>query len=182
MSRIGKKPILIPENVKVEIGDSIVKVEGKKGKLSQEIPEGILVEKKEKELVISPERRTKKSMALWGMIRSILQNAVIGVESGFEKRLEIRGVGYKASLPQNKLLRLEVGFSHPIEMEIPESLEVSVEKNIIIISGADKQKVGQFAAEIRRVRPPEPYKGKGIRYVGEKVRMKQKKKAVGAAE
>jgi large subunit ribosomal protein L6 len=177
MSRIGKKPILIPDDVEVKIEDRQVVIKGQKGEISQEIPGEILVEKKEDKLIVSPKRRTKRTPALWGLIRALLQNHIKGVTEGFEKQLEIRGIGYKASLPDQKTIQLEVGFSHPVKIEIPEGLNVSVEKNIIKISGIDKQKVGEFAAKIRKVRPPEPYKGKGIRYIGEKVRKKEGKKA-----
>jgi large subunit ribosomal protein L6 len=177
MSRIGKKPILIPQGVEIEIKDSVVTIKGPKGEISQEIPPEILIEKKEDKIIVSPKRKTKRTSALWGLTRALLQNHVKGVTEGFEKQLEIRGIGYKASLEGAKTLKLEVGFSHPVKLEIPEDLKVSVEKNIIKVSGIDKQKVGEFAAKIRRVRPPEPYKGKGIRYVGEKVRKKEGKKA-----
>jgi len=178
MSRIGKKPILIPENVEVKIENHQVLIKGPKGEISQEISPEISVEKKEdKIIIVSPKRKTKKTPALWGLTRALLQNHVIGVTQGFEKQLEIRGIGYKASLEGEKTLKLEVGFSHPVKLEIPADLNVSIEKNIIKVSGIDKQKVGEFAAKIRKVRPPEPYKGKGIRYVGEKVRKKEGKKA-----
>jgi large subunit ribosomal protein L6 len=181
MSKIGKKPIIIPEGVEVEILENSVKVKGPKGELSQEVPEEISVRKEEGKIVVSPKRRTRRSAAFWGLIRSLLQNCVTGVSEGFEKKLELRGIGYKAALEGERTLRLEVGFSHPVKVEIPPELKVSVEKNIITISGIDKQKVGEFAAKVRKIRPPEPYKGKGIRYLGEKVRMKEGKKAAGTA-
>lgn len=180
MSRIGKKPILIPEGVKVEIKDKEVIAKGPKGELTQQIPEEILIEIKDKQILVSQKSKTKKSSAFWGLTRAILQNNVKGVAEGFEKKLEIQGIGFRASVDKEKKLKLEVGFSHPVEMEIPVGLDVLVEKNIITISGFDKQKIGEFAAKIRRVRPPEPYKGKGIRYLGEKVRRKEGKKAVAA--
>lgn len=177
MSRIGKKPIKIPQGVEVKISDDEVKVKGPKGELQQKIVDGILVEQKENELVVSLKRKTKDSKALWGLYRALLQNSVQGVTEAFEKQLEIVGVGYKAAL-QGKSLKLDVGFSHPVILEIPEGLNVTLEKNIITILGIDRQKVGQFAAKVRASRPPEPYKGKGIRYVGEKVRKKEGKKVV----
>ncbi len=177
MSRIGKQPIIIPKDVQIEIRGQKVAIKGPKGEISQEISPEISVEKKEDKIIVTPKRKTKKTPALWGLTRALLQNHVIGVTQGFEKQLEIRGIGYKASLEGEKTLKLEVGFSHPINLEIPAGLNVSIEKNIIKVSGIDKQKVGEFAAKIRRVRPPEPYKGKGIRYVGEKVRKKEGKKA-----
>jgi len=176
MSRIGKKPILIPENVEIKIEGRQVVVKGPKGEISQEIPQEILVEKKDSVVVVSPKRKTKRTPALWGLTRALLQNNLKGVTEGFEKQLEIRGIGYKASIEGERVLKLEVGFSHPVKLEIPPDLNVSIEKNIIKVSGIDKQQVGEFAAKIRKVRPPEPYKGKGIRYVGEKVRKKEGKK------
>jgi len=181
MSRIGRKPILIPKEVKVEIEGQDVAIKGPKGELSRKIPEEILVKREDDKIMVSLKRKTKKSPALWGLTRALLQNNVIGVSSGFEKKLEIRGVGYRASLPKPETLILEMGFSHLVELEVPAGLTVSLKKNIISISGADKQMVGEFAARTRRVKPPEPYKGKGIRYVGEKVRIKEGKKAATAS-
>ena len=178
MSRIGKKPIIIPQNVEVEISDQSVKIKGPKGELSQEIPEQILVKEENNKIIVSPKRKSKRTFAIWGLIRALLQNHVQGVSLGFEKKLEIRGIGYRASLRDNNFLKLEVGFSHPVEIEIPSQVNISVEKNIISIYGIDKQKVGEFAAKIRKIRPPEPYKGKGIRYLGEIVRKKAGKKAI----
>lgn len=175
MSRIGKKPIQIPQNAEVDIKDQEVIIKGPKGELKQIIPEEILVKKEEDKILIAQKRKTKKSSALWGLIRSLLQNNVNGVSFGFEKKLELQGVGYRAAKEEEKL-KLEVGFSHPVIVEIPKGLSASVEKNIITISGIDKQKVGEFSAQIRKIRPPEPYKGKGIRYLGEKVRRKVAKK------
>ena len=180
MSRIGKKPVEIPQGVEVSIKDSIVKVKGSKGEIEHTIPEGVLVEVKDKQVIVSIKVENKKTSALWGLIRALLQNAVMGVSQGFEKQLEIIGVGYKAKMEGDKLLDLAMGFSHPVKMPVPEGLQIKVEKNIITISGINKEKVGQFAAEIRAVRKPEPYKGKGIRYVGEKVRRKEGKKAATA--
>ncbi len=178
MSRIGKKSIKIPEGVQVEIKGNIVKTKGPKGELVQEIPDGILVEEKGKELTvkIKNENKSKKSSAFWGLTKVLLENNILGVSKGFEKRLEIQGVGFKVSIEGDKL-KLELGFSHQPEIEIPESLAVKVEKNIIIVSGPSKEKVGQFSANIRKLKPPEPYKGKGIRYLGENVRRKEGKKA-----
>jgi len=180
MSRIGRQPIIIPEGVEVEIKEREVKVKGPKGELSQEIPEEISVTKEDGKIFVSPTRKTKRSAAFWGLIRALLQNCVKGVSEGFEKKLELRGIGYKASLEGEKTLKLEVGFSHPVRVEVPPHLNVTVEKNIITVSGIDKQQVGEFSAKVRKIRPPEPYKGKGIRYFGEKVRMKEGKKAATA--
>ena len=177
MSRIGKKPIEIPDAVEIKMEKRLVKIKGPKGEISKEIPLDIGIEIKDKEILLNPKRKTKKSGALWGLTRSLLYNDVQGVTEGFKKELELIGIGYRASVEKEKLLVLEVGFSHKVEIEVPEGIDVSVKKNIITISGIDKQKVGEVAAKIRKVRPPEPYKGKGIRYVGEKVRRKEGKKA-----
>ena len=178
MSRIGKQPIQIPENVEVKIIQDGIKVKGPKGELNQSIPSQIEVVLNEKELVVTPRQKTKETPALWGLFRSLIFNMVQGVSQGFEKKLEIEGVGYRASLQGNKLV-LNLGFSHPIEIEAPERIEFKVDKNIITVSGIDKQLVGQMAAKIRAQRKPEPYKGKGIHYLGEVIRRKAGKKAVG---
>ena len=180
MSRVGKKPILVPQGVEINIEGKSVTVKGPHGQLSWRLPEEIGVKLEEQTLTVFPERRTKNSKAFWGLARALLANFIKGVSDGFEKKLELKGVGYKASKKDEKTLVLEVGYSHPVNMEVPEGLEAEVEKNVITVRGADKQKVGLFAANIRRIRPPEPYKGKGIRYVGEAVRMKESKKATGA--
>ena len=180
MSRTGKKPIEIAQGIEVAINGDIVKVKGSKGEIEQVIPSGVLVESKDGQIIISIKEQNKKNTALWGLIRALLQNAVTGVSQGFEKKLEIIGVGYKANMEGDKILNLAMGFSHPVKMPIPDGLEVKVEKNIITVSGINKEKVGQLTAEIRAVRKPEPYKGKGIRYVGEKVRRKEGKKAATA--
>ena len=180
MSRIGKQPNKLPEGVTVQIEGNNVAVKGPKGELAREIPEEILVTQKENEIILTVKRRTKNSPALWGLSRALLQNYVTGVFSGFEKKLELVGVGYKASMQGDKL-RVDVGYSHPIDMEIPEGLSVATEKNFITISGIDKQLVGEFAAKIRLKRKPEPYKGKGIKYEGEKIRRKEGKKAATSA-
>jgi large subunit ribosomal protein L6 len=181
MSRIGKKPIQIPEGVKVEIYQNKIRVEGPKGKLEKNIPSEIDVQIKEGMILVSPKSKTKKAKALWGTIRQIIYNMVEGVTKGFEKKLEIEGLGYRASVSGDELV-LEVGFSHPVKIKKPEGINFSVEKNIITVSGIDKELVGQIAANIRRVRPPDPYKGKGIRYLGEVIRKKAGKKAVAAAK
>jgi len=177
MSRIGKKPILIPEEVEVKIEGQKVIIKGPKGEISQEVAAEILIEKKENKIQLSLKKLAKRSRALWGLWRALLENDIKGVTSGFEKKLEIRGVGYRATLEPDGTIKLEVGFSHPVKLKIPQRIDVSVEKNIVMVSGIDKQKVGEFAAKLRKVRPPEPYKGKGIRYFGEKVRKKEGKKA-----
>jgi len=177
MSRIGKKPILIPEGIEIKIEKNEIKVKGPKGVLEVSFSPLISVQKKDKEIIVSAEK--KSAGALWGLTRASIQNMIEGVAKGFEKQLEIQGVGYKCAV-QGKKLILNIGFSHPVELEVPQDLDVATEKNIITVKGIDKQKVGQFAAKIREKRPPEPYKGKGIRYVGEKVKIKEGKKAVTA--
>jgi len=179
MSRIGKQPILIPENVEIKIDGQLIMVKGPKGDLKWELPEEIALEIKEGQIILSPKKQTKKAIALWGTSRSLVFNLVQGVTQGFEKKLEIEGVGYRAEL-QGKKLILHLGYSHPVEIEAPEGIEFQVDKNIITVKGIDKQLVGQVAAQIRSKRKPEPYKGKGIRYLGEEIRRKAGKKAVGA--
>ncbi len=182
MSRIGKQPILIPKQVNLEKNDNLIIAKGPKGSLSFKIPEGILSEIKENQIFISLKDNNKSNIsskvkALWGLTRAIIANNVDGVLKGHKKELEIRGIGYKAVIQDKKIVLL-VGFSHPVEKDIPNDIECSIKNKIITITGIDKQKVGQFAAEIREIRKPEPYKGKGIRYVDEVVRKKQGKKVV----
>ncbi len=192
MSRIGKQPILIPKQINVTIDNNLIVVKGLKGTLSFKIPSEILIEIKEKstledcathnkQVFICPKDTNlsnipSKVRALWGLTRAIIANNIEGVLKGHKKELEIKGIGYRARI-QNKKLVLLVGFSHPVEMDISDDLDCSVKKNIITIIGVDKQKVGQFAAQIREIKKPEPYKGKGIRYLGETVKIKQGKKA-----
>lgn len=178
MSRVGKQPIQIPEGVEVKLDNDFVIVKGSKGELKNEIRSEIKVEIKDKEIKLKPVKFHKGTQALWGTYRSHIANMIEGVTKGFEKKLEIQGVGYRANL-EGKDLVLSLGFSHPIKMKAPEGIEFKVEKNAITISGIDKQLVGQVAAEIRSKRKPEPYKGKGIRYEGEVVRRKAGKKVVG---
>lgn len=180
MSRIGKKAINIPQGAEVTVGDNTVSCKGPKGTLDLSFDSRIKVLKKENEIQVSPrdsEKGRKGAKALWGLTRTLINNNLIGVTKGFEKKLEIQGVGYRAQATGAKLV-LELGFSHNIEYEIPKGIEVKIVKNLITVSGIDKQKVGQVAAEIRSYRKPEPYKGKGIRYFGEYVRRKVGKKAV----
>lgn len=179
MSRIGKQLIQIPEGVEVKINDSVITIKGPKGELSQKIIPGFKAELKDGKIFVAPIKKGKNTSSLWGLMRSLVFNTTKGVKDGFEKRLEIEGVGYRASVSGNKLI-LVLGFSHPIEIEAPQGVEFRVDKNIITVSGADKQLVGQIAADIRAKRKPEPYKGKGIRYAGEIIRRKAGKKAVAA--
>lgn len=179
MSRIGKKPILIPQGVEAKLEKSKIIIKGPKGELEKEFRPEIKVEIKDKEILVSPAKKTKQTNAFWGLFRTLIANMVEGVVKGYEKRLEIQGVGYKANLEGEDLVLL-VGFSHPVKIKKPEGITFSVEKNIVVVSGVDKELVGQLAAKIRAVKPPEPYKGKGIRYEGEYVRQKAGKKAVAA--
>ncbi len=168
MSRIGKLPIKIPTGVNVEVNNNEIKVSGPKGSLSMQLLEGIDVKIDESNVIVSRRNDDAILKARHGLIRSLLNNLIIGVSEGFFKKLEVNGVGYKVnSTPTN--LKLNVGFSHEVDYKIPEGITVSVEQNIITINGIDKQKVGQVAAEIRAIKKPEPYKGKGIKYVDERI-------------
>lgn len=180
MSRVGKKPVQIPTGVEVKIDSEMISVKGPKGSISKPIPVGVLVERKENEIIVNPVSMNKRNKALWGLVRMIISNMVEGSVKEFEKKLELQGVGFRANV-QGKELVLEVGFSHNVKIPAPEGIKFAVEKSVITISGIDKELVGQIAATIRRVRPPEPYKGKGIRYLGEYVKIKLGKKAAGAA-
>ena len=177
MSRIGKQPVQIPDGVQVSIKDNIIEVSGPKGKLDKNLVPGVDVEVKGKEILVSVKNPDdKKQRSKWGLQRSLINNMVIGITDGFSKQLEINGVGYKAVL-QGKKLVLNVGYSHSVDYNLPEGIDINVEKNIISISGIDNQLVGQVAAEIRSIKKPEPYKGKGIKYVDEIVRKKPGKVA-----
>ncbi len=175
MSRIGKLPVTIPDKVKVEVKGQKISVEGPKGKLSMELPKRTSIEVKDKTLVVNRKDETAESKALHGLSRSLVNNMVQGVAVGFVKRLEIQGVGFKAAV-QGKVVNLTLGYSHPINYSIPEQVKVTVEENTkVIIEGPDKATVGRVAAEIRSFYPPEPYKGKGVRYSDEKVIRKEGK-------
>ena len=178
MSRVGKQPISIPEGVTAKVTDTVIEIKGQKGSLSHDFGYDVLVETKDKEILVSKKSRTQQAQALWGTTRSIIANMIEGVTEGFKKELELHGVGFKMAL-QGKKLVLNLGFSHPIEAEIPEGLNVSIEKNVLTVEGIDKQQVGQFAAVVRSYRKVEPYKGKGFRYVGEQYIKKEGKRAVG---
>ncbi|MEK7607191.1 MAG: 50S ribosomal protein L6 [Patescibacteria group bacterium] len=183
MSRIGKKPIVVPKNVTVHVADGFVSIKGPKGEEKVVLHPHVQVVATEGELNVNVSHPDdKQDRALWGLFRALLANQVEGVVNGFEKKLEMQGVGFKANI-QGKNLVLEVGFSHSVTMEFPAGIEAAVEKNIITIKGINKQVVGEFAASVRAKKKPEPYQGKGIRYVGEVVRKKAGKaaKAAGAA-
>lgn len=177
MSRIGKKPVLIPDKVTVTIEGNIVSVKGPKGELEYKIPRGIEVKLEDNQMVFTPVLNLKNINAYWGLARSLVNNMVIGVTEGFKKVLEVRGREYKIRL-QGKNLVLDLGYSHNIEVAPKEGIEFVVDENRIIVKGHDKVVVGQQAAEIRELRPPEVYKGKGIRYEGEYVIQKEGKKGL----
>ena len=174
MSRIGKNPIVIPEGVKIELKDNLITISGAKGQQSWSIHANIKAEIKDNIIIIDRIDNTPLSRALHGTTRQILNNMVIGVSDGFEKELEIVGVGYQASLEGNRL-RLQIGYSHDIYFDLPEGIKVTADRTIIRINGIDKQLVGSVASKIRSFRKPEPYKGKGIRYKDEYIRIKQGK-------
>lgn len=173
MSRVGKRPIPIPEKVEVEfLEGNGLRVKGPLGILERTFHPLISIKTQDRQIIVERSNDEKFTKALHGLTRALINNMVIGVIQGFEKRLEIQGTGYRARIQGNKLV-MDLGFSHPVELEIPEGLSVNVEENTkIIIRGIDKEKVGQFSAYVRSIRPVEPYKGKGIRYLGEKVRQK----------
>ena len=176
MSRIGQQLITLPSGVTVSTTDRQVSVKGPKGELSFLLPEGIEVVQEGSELTVKPRSEAGHLRPLWGTVRAVVANMVEGVNTGFQKKLEIHGVGYRAQV-KGDTLELLVGFSHPVEIRAPKNIAFAVEKNVITVSGIDKAVVGEVAANIRKVRKPEPYKGKGIRYEGEQVRRKAGKKA-----
>ena len=173
MSRIGRMPIAIPSGVTVEVAENNkVTVKGPKGELTRVLPEAMDIKVDGEEVVVSRPNDLKKNKALHGLTRTLIYNMVVGVTEGYEKKLEVNGVGYRAQ-KQGKKLVLSLGYSHPVEMEDPEGIETVLDgQNIIIVKGIDKEKVGQYAAEIRSKREPEPYKGKGIKYDTEVIRRK----------
>ena len=177
MSRIGKKPIQVPEGVTVSLGPGRVSVNGPRGELEQGVSTRMEIVQEDGTLVVSRPTDRGDDRAIHGLTRSLVANMVEGVTQGFEKRLEIQGVGYRAKLA-GKALELSVGYSHPVTIPAPDGIEFEVpQPTQVIVRGIDKQLVGEIASQIRRVRPPEPYKGKGIRYVGEQVKRKVGKRA-----
>jgi len=176
MSRVGNSAIAIPSGVTVSQQDGVVVVKGKNGELSAPLHSEVELVVADDVATVKPRRKTKLSQSLWGTMRATINNMVIGVGEGFTRKLEINGVGYRAAMQGNKLV-LNLGYSHPVEMAVPAGLTVAVENNTQInISGADKQLLGQFASEIRSKRPPEPFKGKGVKYAGEHIVRKEGKK------
>jgi large subunit ribosomal protein L6 len=182
MSRIGKIPISLPEGVSFEKEGRTVKISGPKGVLGKKLPQGLEAEEKDGKIIILAKSKAKTTTANHGTYRALIYNMVKGVTEGWSKKLELVGTGYRAQLKGNDL-ELTVGFSHPVEVKAPDGIKFSVEKTVITVEGIDKELVGQIAAQIRAVRPPEPYKGKGIKYIDEVVRRKPGKaaKAQGAA-
>ncbi len=177
MSRIGNRNLTIPEGVNVELNNDILTVKGPKGELSLNIPKNVVVKTEESQIAVERKNNEIRSKALHGTINSLISNMLIGVNSGYEKGIEIVGVGYRFQLKEGKLV-VNAGYSHPVELEIPSNLQVEgISNTEIVVKGIGKQEVGEFAATIRKIRKPEPYKGKGIRYKGEVIRRKEGKKA-----
>ena len=176
MSRVGKQPVNLPQGVDINILKNTVLVKGKKGELKNNFPDSVNVIKEDNKIIVSPTNNSKTSRGAWGLVRTIINNMIIGVEEGFTKSLVVNGVGYRASVGDG-ILTLQLGYSHDIKLAIPNDLEVKCTKPTeISISGIDKQKVGQFASEVRALRKPEPYKGKGVRFSDEVIRRKEGKK------
>ncbi|HLD91799.1 MAG TPA: 50S ribosomal protein L6 [Patescibacteria group bacterium] len=176
MSKIGQLPILIPSGVTVEIAGKTVSVNGPKGKLSITLNDLVGLKQEENNLLVSVKKETKFAKSIWGTTRKLIDNMVKGVVEGWSKQLELVGTGYRAEV-QGKTLILTVGYSHPIKIEAPEGVNFKVEKGIITVDGTDRQVIGQISANIRGVRPPEPYKGKGVKYIDEVIRKKAGKAA-----
>ena len=178
MSRIGKAPIPVPSGVEVKIEGSRVIVKGPKGALEHDLPEQIAIEREGDDLVVSRANDERSARSLHGLTRSLINNMVLGVSVGFERELEIVGVGYRAQAKGPSKLELQLGFSHPVEFQAPDGVTFDVpQPTRITVKGADKQQVGQVAANIRKIRKPEPYKGKGVRYAGERILRKAGKSA-----
>lgn len=177
MSRVGKQPVELPQGVSAKVSGQLVEIKGPKGTLSRTIHERVEVSHRESTISVKPLGEDKPTRALWGLSRSLINNMVQGVSRGFSKVLEINGVGYRAEL-KGKELHLALGYSHPVVYALPEGIKASVERNLVTISGIDKELVGQTAAIIRAFRPPEPYKGKGIKYRDEEIRRKVGKAGV----
>ncbi len=176
MSRIGKKPIVVPSGITANVDGQTVKVKGPKGALEVVVHDDVTVKLDGGQIKVDPRAETKRARAQWGTSRTLIANLIAGVSKGFEQRLEINGVGYRASV-QGKNLQIALGYSHDIVYPIPEGITIATPRPVeIIITGSDRQKVGQVAAEIRDYRPPEPYKGKGIKYAGERIFRKEGKK------
>ncbi len=177
MSRVGKRPVILPQGVTIAVMDGRAAIKGPKGELGFAIPRGVHIDVAANEAVVRVENpETKAERSLWGTFRKHIADAIAGVTKGFEKKLELFGGGYKAAV-SGVALTLDVGFSHPVVLRLPKGLKAVVEKNMLTLTGIDKQELGQFAANLRNVRPPEPYKGKGIKYSDEVIRRKAGKAA-----
>jgi large subunit ribosomal protein L6 len=177
MSRVGKLPITVPQGVRINLQGAVLQVEGPKGKLQHEIPPGLKLETADNKITVSREVEQKKVRALHGLTRTLIANMVCGVTQGFKKELEIVGVGYRADISSN-VLNLTLGYSHPIKFPLPEGITGKVDKQVITLEGIDKGLVGQTAAKVRRLRKPDSYKGKGVRYLGEVIKTKVGKSGV----
>lgn len=177
MSRLGKQPITIPAGVTCTFVAGVFTVKGPKGELMRAFKHGVVITLAENTVTLVPKDKSHQNLALWGTYAAHIRNMIVGVTEGFKKNLEIEGVGYRAEVQGNKI-KLSVGFSHPVELVAPVGITMTAEKNKIAVAGADIDAVGQFAADIRKVKKPEPYKGKGIHYVGEYIIRKQGKKGV----
>ncbi len=171
MSRIGKKPVAIPSGVTVTLKDAIVAVKGPKGELKRSLPEGVKVAVAKTEINVARESDEPPIRARHGLVRALINNMIEGVTKGFERKLEINGVGYKAEVAGDKL-NMSLGFSHPIAFQLPKGISAKVEKNLLTLAGVDRELLGQTAAKVRSFRPPEPYKGKGVKYVEEVIKRK----------
>lgn len=182
MSRVGKLPIALPSGTQAKIENNFIIIQGLKGELKQELHEMVQIAIDEKEMKVSVnDQDDKKQRALWGLYRNLIKNMVIGVNEGYERKMEIVGIGYRAATSGNKLI-LNVGYSHPVEFPLPQGISAKVEGNVITLNGIDKQLLGETAARIRRIRKPEPYKGKGIKYFGEVIKRKAGKAAAKGAK
>ena len=176
MSRIGKKPVPVPEGVEVRVNGNVVEAKGKNGSGSLELLDSVTLEQGEGELRLAPRDESMRSRSMWGMQRTLLDNLLVGVSSGFSKTLLLNGVGYRAEM-RGKELRMQLGFSHDILYPVPEDIKIECPRPVeIVVSGRDRQRVGQVAANLRAYRPPEPYKGKGVRYSDETIMRKEGKK------
>ncbi len=178
MSKIAKKPIVLTAGIKLEMKDNLLKFSGKEGNLDLPILDFINVEIKDNAIILTPLKEHKQARANWGTMAALIRNAIEGVSTGFTRTLEIEGIGFKAAM-EGVNLTLNVGFTHPVKYQTPAGVKISIEKNIIKVFGINKNLVGQVAAQIRKIRKPEPYKGKGIHYTGEVVRRKVGKKVAG---
>jgi large subunit ribosomal protein L6 len=171
MSRVGRKVIAVPKGVNVTVGKDVVTVKGPKGELKRNVPEGVSVALNGAEINVSRADDSRENRAKHGMLRALVANMIKGVTDGFERKLEINGVGYRADVAGQKL-NMALGFSHPVTFELPKGIAAKVDKNVVILSGIDKEMLGETASKIRAIRPPEPYKGKGIKYVEETIKRK----------